>query len=355
MFFRYILPIMETADARKLVSAALEERRKLVIRLYRSDKYKTYQEIAEVAGVHRNTASQWIRRWEKDGNRTLKTQQRGRPVGCCRRLLAHEEERIRKDLVDHCPDQLKLPFALWTRQAVRLHIKASFGLELPIRTVGEYLKRWGFTPQKPVKRAYQRSDAAVQDWLENKFPAIKKQAKAEDADIFWGDETGIRNDESKGRSYAPKGSTPVQKVNPVPEKINMISAISNQGKVHFMFYKETMSAQKLIEFMERIIRSNERKVFLILDNLRVHHSKALNDFLIEQAAFIKLFYLPSYSPDLNPDEYLNRDLKANLNNKPLGRAKGKIEEHAKDHMESVTQDSERVIQLFHAETVKYAS
>ena len=355
MFFRYILPIMETADARKLVSAALEERRKLVIRLYRSDKYKTYQEIAEVAGVHRNTASQWIRRWEKDGNRTLKTQQRGRPVGCCRRLLAHEEERIRNDLVDHCPDQLILPFALWTRQAVRLHIKASFGLELPIRTVGEYLKRWGFTPQKPVKRAYQRSDAAVQDWLENKFPAIKKQAKAEDADIFWGDETGIRNDESKGRSYAPKGNTPVQKVNPVPEKINMISAISNQGKVHFMFYKETMSAQKLIEFMERIIRSNERKVFLILDNLRVHHSKALNDFLIEQAAFIKLFYLPSYSPDLNPDEYLNRDLKANLNNKPLGRAKGKIEEHAKDHMESVTQDSERVIQLFHAETVKYAS
>jgi transposase len=116
-----------------------------------------------------------------------------------------------------------------------------------------------------------------------------------------------------------------------------------------------MSAQKLIEFMERIIRSNERKVFLILDNLRVHHSKALNDFLVEHAAFIKLFYLPSYSPDLNPDEYLNRDLKANLNNKPLGRAKGKIEEHAKNHMENIAQDVKHVIRLFHAETVKYAS
>jgi len=346
---------METSDARKLVSAALEERRKLVIRLYRSGKYETYQEIAEVAGVHRNTVSIWIRRWEKGGDRTLKTQHRGRPLGECRRLLPDEEAQIRKDLVDHCPDQLKLPFALWTRQAVRLHIKSTFDIELPIRTVGEYLKRWGFTPQKPVKRAYQRSDVAVQDWLENKFPAIKKQAKAEDADIFWGDETGIRNDEAKGRSYAPKGTTPVQKVNPVPEKINMVSAISNQGKVHFMFYKETMSAQKLIEFMERIIQSNERKVFLILDNRRVHHSKMLNDFLIEQAAFIKLFYLPSYSPDLNPDEYLNRDLKANLNNKPLGRAKGKIKEHAENHMEGVTQNSERVIHLFHSETVKYAS
>ena len=107
----------------------------------------------------------------------------------------------------------------------------------------------------------------------------------------------------------------------------MISAITNQGKIHFMFYKETMSAQKLIEFMERIIRSNERKVFLISDNLRVHHSKALNGFLTENAAFIKLFYLPSYSPDLNPDEYRNRDLKSNLNNRPLGRAKGKTEDH----------------------------
>lgn len=346
---------METSDARKLVGAALEERRKSVIRLYRSGKYKTYKEIAEVAGVHRNTASIWIRNWENDGNRTLKAQKRGRPVGYCRRLLPHEEAKIRKDIVDHCPDQLKLPFALWIRQAIRLHIKVSFDVELPIRTVGEYLKRWGFTPQKPIKRAYQRNNAVVQDWLENKFPAIKKQAKAENADIFWGDETGIRNDESKGRSYAPCGQTPVQRVNPVPEKINMISAITNQGKIHFMFYRETMSAQKLIEFMGRIIRSNERKVFLILDNLRVHHSKALDDFLTENATFIKLYYLSSYSPDLNPDEYLNRDLKSNLNNRPLGRAKGKIEAYAMDHMNNLSRDTDRVARLFQADSVRYAS
>jgi transposase len=335
---------------------ALGERREQAVRLYQSKKCKNYTEIGEIVGAHPITIGKWIRCWKKDGIRQLKNVNRGgRPVGCCRRLPPHEESKVRKDLVDHCPDQLKLPFALWTRQAVRLHIKCLFGIELPIRTVGEYLRRWGFTPQKPVKRAYLRSDAAVQDWLENKFPAIKKQAKLEDADVFWGDETGVRNDESKGRSYAPKGQTPVQKVNPVPEKINMISAISNQGKVHFMFYKETMTAQKLIEFMERVIRQNERKIFLILDNLRVHHSKALNDFLREQAAFIKLFYLPSYSPDLNPDEVLNRDLKANLNNKPLGRAKGKIEEHAKEHMDKLALDSTRITKFFHAESVLYAS
>ena len=135
----------------------------------------------------------------------------------------------------------------------------------------------------------------------------------------------------------------------------MISAISNQGKVHFMFYKDTMTVQKLIEFMERIISCNERKVFLILDNLRVHQSKLLDDFLREHAAFIKVFHLPSYSPDLNPDEYLNRDLNSNLNNKPLGRAKGKIEEHAKAYMDDVYHDPGHIAKLFHAESVLYAS
>lgn len=346
---------MEKQDARKLNQATLEERRKQSIRLYQSGKFKSYTEIGKAVGAHRNTVSEWIRAWQKGGARALKVKKRGRPVGLGRSLLPHEEAQVRKDLVDKCPDQLKLPFALWTRQAVALHIKVRFGIEVPIRTIGDYLKRWGFTPQKPIKKAYQRNDEHVQMWLKEEFPKIKQQAKAEDADIFWGDETGIRNDDAKGRSYAPKGKTPVQRVNPIRENVNMISAISNQGKVHFMFYKDTMNAQRLTEFMERLFRCSERKVYLILDNLRVHHSQALDGFLSENAAFIKIFFLPSYSPDLNPDEYLNRDLKSNLNNKPLGRAKGKLEEHAKEHMETLAGDPARVSKLFDAETVKYAS
>lgn len=347
---------MSNYTAHQINSVALAERREQAVRLYQTKKFKSYTEIGNVVGAHPITIGKWIRSWKKTGLRQLKNINRGgRPVGSCRSLLPQEEAKIKRDLVDRCPDQLKLPFALWTRQAVKSHIKSLFGIDMPIRTVGEYLKRWGFTPQKPIKRAYQRNETAVQEWLENKFPEIKKQAKAEDADIFWGDETGIRNDESKGRSYSPKGKTPVQRVNPVPEKINMVSAISNQGKLHFMFYKDNMTVQKLIEFMERIIRSNGRKVFLILDNLRVHHSKLLDEFLQENVAFIKLFYLPSYSPDLNPDEYLNRDLKSNLNNKPLGRAKGKIEEHAKSYMDDVFKNPDHVVKLFHAKSVSYAS
>ena len=350
----YII-IMETQDARKLDKVALEERRKQAVRLYQSGKCNNCTEIGKIVGAHRNTVGKWISKWKKSGLSALKVKKCGRPVGFGRRLLPHEESKIRKDLVDHCPDQLRLPFALWTRQAVRLHIKIFFGIEIPVRTMGEYLKRWGFTPQKPVKKAYQRNEAHVQKWLIEEYPRIKKLAKSEDADIFWGDETGIRNDEAKGRSYAPKGNTPVQAVNPVREKVNMISAITNQGKTHFMFYSETMTAQLLIQFMERLIRQNERKVYLILDNLRVHHSKTLTGFLQENAAFIKLFFLPSYSPDLNPDEYLNRDLKSNLSNKPLGRAKGKITEHAKLHMEMIAEQPERIKKLFHSKTVLYAS
>jgi transposase len=346
---------MEKYDANQIDDAALFERRKQAVRLYRSGKCRGYAEIGSIVGAHPITVGKWIRGYLKGGLRALTVGRRGRPVGLGRRLLPHEETQIRRDLVDKCPDQLKLPFALWTRQAVKLHIKVCFGLDVPIRTVGDYLKRWGFTPQKPIKKAYQRNEEHVQRWLTEEFPKIKQQAKAEGADIFWGDETGIRNDEVKGRSYAPKGKTPVQKVNPVREKINMISAITNQGKIHFMFYRETMTAQLLIEFLERLIRHHERKVFLILDNLRVHHSKTLNAFLSENAAFIRIFFLPSYSPDLNPDEYLNRDLKSNLNNKPLGRARGKLEEHAKEHMEMVAQQAERIKKLFNAETVKYAS
>lgn len=300
---------MEKKDARKIVGAALEEQRETAIRMFQSGELKTFKKIANVLGVHRNTVSEWIKKWQNDGIKSIKTKKRGRKDGQCRRLTPKEEQDIPKDMIDHCPDQLKLSFALWTRQAVQEHIKVKYDKDVPIRTVGEYLKRWNFTPQKPIKVAYQRDDKAVKKWLDEEFPAIKKLAKEENADIFWGDETGVRNDESKGRSYSSRGVTPVQEVNAVPEKVNMISAISNQGKIHFMFYDKNMNVELLTDFMSRIIKSNDRKVFLILDNLRVHHSKALTSFLEENEKSLRVFYLPSYSPDLNPDEFLNRDLK----------------------------------------------
>lgn len=152
----------------------------------------------------------------------------------------------------------------------------------------------------------------------------------------------------------PKGKTPVQYVKAAPEKLNMISTVTNRGLMRFMFYRETMTAQLLIRFLKRLIRSSQKKIFLILDNLRVHHSKLLQEWLTENKAFIEIFYLPSYSPDLNPDELLNRDLKAALSKTPAAKRNGELEEHAKSHMRSIQKQPEKIKALFHKESVKYA-
>ena len=147
------------------------------------------------------------------------------------------------------------------------------GIEMPIRTVGEYLKRWNFALQKPVKNAYEQNSKAVRNWLDTEYPEIKARAKRENAEIYWGDETGMRNDSQHERGYAPKGKTPVIRLNANRTSTNMISAITNQGKVRFRVFDGSMNADILIDFYQRLIRSAKRKVILILDNLRVHHAR----------------------------------------------------------------------------------
>ena len=203
---------------------------------------------------------------------------------------------------------MKLAFALWTREAVQLLIKKLYRLEMPIRTVGAYLQRWGFTAQKPVKRAYEQNHQVVRHWLE--YPRLVAQAKEEKAVIHWGDETGLQTDAYRTRGFAPKGKTPVVRLPAKKSSVNMISAITNQGLVRFMMYRDSMTSQLLIKFMSRLIKDTERKVYLILDNLRSHHSKKVNEWLENHQEEIRVYYLPAYAPELNPDEYLNGDLKA---------------------------------------------
>ena len=236
-----------------------------------------------------------------------------------------------------------------------LVVKESYNIDIPIRTMGNYLKRWGFTPQKPVTRAYERNEKHVQKWLDEGYPTIKETAKKEGAEIHWGDETGLRSDDVNGRGYAPKGKAPVRRTRGARESLNMISTVTNQGKVRFMFYKDKMCGDLLIKFMKRLIRSTDRKVFLILDNLPVHHGRVVKEFLAENSAFIRVFYLPSYSPDLNPDEHLNGNLKANIRMKPTKRKKGDLEKNAKAHMFSIQKRPRHIQSFFQSESVKYAS
>ena len=344
---------MEIQDARRISSGLLYERRKQAVMLYQ--RSMTRREIAPIVGASPYTVGQWIKAWEKGGRAALRVRQKGRPVGRGRKLLPHEELQIQKDITDRCPDQLKLDFALWTRRAVQLLIKQQYSVDLTLQGVGKYLKKWEFSPQKPIRRAYERNDERVRVWLREEYPTIAAKAKKENAEIHWGDETGLRSDDVNDRSCAPKGKTPIQRVKGTPEKVNMISTITNRGQIRFMFYKETMTSQLLIKFLKRLIRSCNRKIILILDNLRVHHSKVLQAWLSENKAFIEIFYLPSYSPDLNPDEILNSDLKNAISRTLESRCKGELELNAKAHMRSIQKKPEHIKALFQKDSVRYAA
>jgi len=257
--------------------------------------------------------------------------------------------------VDKCPDQLKFPFALWTRVAGQQLIKELFSIKMPIRTVGEYLKRWNYTPQKPLRKAYKQNPKAISAWLKDEYPAIAIKSKKENAEIHWGDETGLCNDSYHGRSYAPRGETPAIKVHPRCQRVNLISTVTNQGKVRFMIYKDKMNSQTLIRFMKRLVKDSDQKIFLILDNLRVHHSHMVKDWLKEHKAEIEIFFLPSYSPELNPDEYLNCDLKIGVHSKVPARTKEQLAKKTLSHLRKLQKMPGRVKNYFKHPKISYAA
>ena len=257
--------------------------------------------------------------------------------------------------MDKTPEQLKLAFALWTRDAVRLVIRKKYGLILPLRTISDYLKRWGFTPQRPTKRAYEQNPKAVEQWHETTYPLILARAKKEKAEIHWGDETGIQNDAYHARGFAPKGNPPVVRINVSKSRVNMISSITNQGKVRFMLYRENMASQVLIKFLSRLVKDNERKIYLILDNLRVHHSRKVKAWLDEHKELIELFFLPSYSPELNPDEYLNGDLKKRIRSGVPVRTEKDLKKRTRSFMKTLQRRPQHVQNYFRHPEIAYAA
>lgn len=344
---------MKIRDARTISHNELEERRMQAIMLHKKGMKKG--EIAKLVGVHRNTLGQWIAKWEVGGLRNLKVRKSGRPKGSGRSLNKARELGIQRMIVDKDPAQLKMDFALWSRQAVRNLIRRETGMDMPIRTVGEYLNRWGYTPQRPVRRAYERCHASVRRWVDDVYPGIAEKARQEGAEIHWGDETGLSGHGTEGRGFAPKGRTPVLRTKGKPERINMISTVTNQGKVRFMFYKTTLNAAVFLLFLGRLLKdARGRKLFIIVDNLRVHHARVVRDWVEARSDFIEIFYLPSYCPDLNPDEFLNGDLKGEIGRRPDGRSKGRLAANAMSAMQRIQKSPGRVRKYFDAMGIQYA-
>lgn len=261
---------MDKEDARYQTLRELHERRKQVIRLHK--RGIKIMELVQMTGLSYPTVRKTVDFYEQGGWAAIKPSSRGRRKGDARLLTPEQEAHIQKTICDKRPEQLKMDFFLWSRAAVMQLIDQECGLKLGVRTVGKYLARWGFTPQKPIKRAYEQRPEAVKAWLDEQYPAIEERAKAEGGEIHWGDETALVNTDVRGRSYAPAGATPVAyTVGSTRQKLSLIASVTNRGKARWMIIDEAFNADRLIEFMQALVKDTGRKVFLILDNLRVHH------------------------------------------------------------------------------------
>lgn len=344
---------MEKQDLRTLDESGRTALRKRGIRMVKQGVKKG--EVARLLGVNKNTISNWWKSYESGGNPGLTEKRRGAPPESKKLLSAAQEQAIQKMLIDTMPDQLKLDYALWTRQAVRDLVERELGVSLAINTMGDYLRKWGYSPQKPKKRAYEQRPAEVQQWLDHTYPAIKQQARAEGAEIHWADETGVRNACQHGRSYAPKGRTPIKKSMAKRFSVNMISTITNQGKVQFMLYSDSMNADRFIEFLGQLITCSPQKIYVIADNLRTHHSRKVKEWVQAREDQIALFFLPAYSPERNPDEYLNCDLKQGMSQKPAPKNKQTLTENLRSYMSMLAQAPQRIKKYFTHPDIQYAA
>jgi transposase len=325
-------------------------------------------QAAEIVGVQRQTVNVWLQCYRAQGEDGVLDGRRVSPRRGKGLLTAEEAGKVQSWIADKTPDQLRLPFALWTSRAVRDLIALRLGKRLGLSTVQLYLQRLstsstsrrgigpagpiGMTPQKPLARARERQPAVVAAWLAQDYPAIAERAKAEGAAIYWGDETGISNQDRIGRSYAPKGQTPVVVRTARRITQSMISAVGNRGLMRFMLYAGALNADRFIAFLRRLSKDAGQKVFLIVDNLEVHHANKVKTWVAAHAHEIELFYLPAYAPDHNPDEYLNNDLRQKL------RQPGSQDELIKNTrsvLRAIQRSPQRIRAYFKPPAVRYAA
>jgi transposase len=343
---------MKTQDFRSLPPAGQEQLRRKAVDAVLGGM--TMVQAARVFGVTRQAVGSWMERYETAGARALKAQPRGRPRGRGR-LLPWQAAQTARAVVDRRPNQLKLPFWLWTGEAVGELIEWRYGVKLSVWTVGRMLRRWGFTPQKPVRRAFEQNPEEVRRWLREVYPGIRAEAKRQKAEIYWGDEMGLRSDHLSGTTYGRKGQTPVIPGTGKRFGCNMVSAITNRGSLMFMVFRQRFTNEVFRDFLRRFVRQTKRKTFLILDQHPVHISAPVRHWLGAHARQLSVFYLPGYSPELNPDECLNPDVKANAVGRRRPHHQVELIGDVRAYLRSTQRRPDIVRNYFQEEHVRYAA
>ena len=297
---------MVKMDGRSLDHRTLEQLRKRTARQIVEGEQSTV-EVAAALGLHLRTVQRWAREYRRGGEKALVAKPLfGRPT----KLSEKQQRELRRIVVDKNPMQMKFPFALWTRDLIGKLIQERYGVSLSRSAVGRLLHRMALSAQKPKYQAWQQDAEAVRRWKEKEYPAIVKQAKKHGAEIYFQDEAGVRSDYHSGTTWAARGNTPVIQTTGARFNVNMISAISPRGHLRFMCTKSTVRAPEFIEFLKRMVHDSKRPIYLIVDGHPAHKAKLTSHYVASTNGKLTLFFLPPYSPKLNPDESVWREVKA---------------------------------------------
>src|ERR1700722_3165240 len=342
---------MRKDDARKLDHTTLEALR---IRAVRSvQEGESPEDVARTLRVTSRAMYKWLANYRRGGGGALKAKPlAGRPP----KLDDKKLKWLYDTVTQKNPLQLKFQFALWTREMVAQLIKTKYGIRLAANSVGRLLAQLGITPQKPLHRAMERDEALVQKWLKAEYPKIRKMAKAQGADIYFGDAAHIRSDHHAGRTWGKKGETPVVAATGARHSMSLISAITSKGRMRFMI-KETggVNADVFIDFLKRLLIGATRKIFLIVDRGPAHRAKKTTAFVEPLGGSLRLFYLPPYSPDRNPDELVWKHLKADTVGRMMVTGKVDFKSKVVSSMRSLQKNSGKICAFFQKPSLRYAA
>lgn len=337
-------------DARKLSTENKHLLRKIAVQRVLDGEIAA--EVARSYGLGDRTIYKWIRQYREGGFEALNPIAR---TGRNRILSEIEAQEVKRWILGGDPRQYGFDFGLWTRQIVANLIADRFGVEMSLTAVGDLLHRLDLTPQKPLRRAYERDDEAIENWKANTYPEIQKSAKNKGAEIFWLDEASIRSDDPLQRTWGLKGQTPVVKTSGQRQRINAISAMSNSGGFWYHVYSGNFNSDKFIECIEDFLKGRRRPVVLILDGHPVHKSAKVKKFVEQLNGKLEIHLLPPYAPDLNPDELVwNQMRNIGTSKKPLKKGES-LKERAIADLETIKQNKNLVKSFFMEAHVFFAA
>lgn len=337
-------------DARKLSTENKHLLRKIAVQRVLDGEIAA--EVARCYGLGDRTIYKWIRQYREGGFAALNPIAR---TGRNRMLSEIEAQEVKRWVLGGDPRQYGFDFGLWTRQIVANLIADRFGVEMSLTAVGDLLHRLDLTPQKPLRRAYERDDEAIENWKANIYPEIQKGAKNKGAEIFWLDEAAIRSDDPLQRTWGLKGQTPVVKTSGQRQRINAISALSNSGGFWYHVYSGNFNADKFIECIVDFLKGRRRPVVLILDGHPVHKSAKVKKFVEQLNGKLEIHLLPPYAPDLNPDELVwNQMRNIGTSKKPLKKGES-LKERAIADLETIKQNKNLVKSFFMEAHVFFAA